>query len=136
MFSYLDNQLQTNWLLVASSVTTTTSVTTADLRTANGPVLVAISAPAGGSGTLVPTFWMSGDDSTYVAVPTTAILDATTGLATTVTNITTTAHDKKYYLKRDELMRYFKVILTPTPSATITVNVLEAHLKSYTSQSV
>jgi hypothetical protein len=139
MLGFSVNQFAVNVPLSGSSITTATTTGAIDLKNALGPILVTQSIAAGGSGTLVPTVTMSADDSTYVAVPSTALLSATTGKAATLSNLLSTsvaAAPVSFALKRDELMRYVKITYTPTPTATMTVSVAEFHALAYTSQSV
>ena len=137
MFSYLVNDLGFNWLQ-NGAVTSTTTPAGVDLVNAIGPVLCAIQVPSGGTGTLAIQPVMSTDDSSWVNVPADAILDPVTGLpGYSVPNVVGAAGGKvKFGLKRDELMRYISITFSPVVAVSVTVNAVEMHLSSYTSQSV
>jgi hypothetical protein len=136
MFNYLDNALANNWLNLGS-VSTTTTPTGQDLINAIGPVMLTVKVPSGGSGTLALQPVMSLDNVTFVNVPTDSILDSTTGLATTFSNIAGSAGSTQtVYLKRDALMRYVSITLTPVVAFSGTVAILEAHQRAYTATSV
>ncbi len=136
MFTFLDNSLGFNWLQ-AAAITSTTTPAGIDIINAIGPVLIAVKVPSGGSGTLALQPVMSLDNTTFVNVPADAILDPVTGLQTTLANIVgSTGAAESVYLKRDELMRYISVTQTPVVAFSGTVNIVEAHLRSYTSLAV
>jgi hypothetical protein len=136
MFNYLDNALANNWLNLGT-VNATTTPTGQDLVNAIGPVMLTVKAASGGSGTLALQPVMSLDNVTFVNVPADSILDSTTGLATTLTNITGSAGSTQtVYLKRDALMRYVSITLTPVVAFSATVAILEAHQRAYTSTTV
>jgi hypothetical protein len=139
MLGFSINQFAVNVLASGVSVTTTTNAVKVDLKNAIGPIKITQSIAAGGTGTLVPTVYMSTDDTTYVAVPATALLDAVTGKAAALSNILSTsvaAAPVEFGLKKDELMRYVRVTYTPTPSCTMTLSVSEVHVVAYTSTAV
>lgn len=137
MFTYLLNDLGSNWL-VAQEITSATTPAGVDIINAVGPVMIFIKVPSGGSGSLSVTPVMSTDDTTFVSVPSSAILDPTTGLPgyTIPTLVGAAGGEVSFGLKRDELMRYLSVTFTPVGSADMTVNALEAHLRSYSPLSV
>lgn len=136
MFNYNDNSLAQNWLQ-SGSITTTTTITGQDIINAIGPVGLAVKVPSGGTGTLALQPVMSTDNATWVNVPADSILNPTTGLAVTFTNIAGAAGGAQtVYLKRDALMRYISLTLTPVVAASMTVNVLETHTRAYTDTTV
>jgi len=136
MFQYLDNALAINWLNLGT-ISSTTTVTGADLINAVGPVALTVKAASGGSGTVALQPVMSTDNASWVNVPADSILDPTTGLQTTFSNIVgATGSTQTVYLKRDEMMRYVSLTLTPVVAFSATVAVVEEHLRSYTSTTV
>ena len=140
MFQYLDNALAINWLNNVN-VNSTTTPTGVDIINAVGPVALLVQVPSGGSGTLAlqPVMSTTGTSGPWTNVPADAILDPTTGLQTTFANIAGAAGSTTgvtVYLKRDELERYISITLTPVVAASMTVAVVEEHLRSYTSTSV
>lgn len=135
MFPYIDNSLADNWLQLGA-VTTTTTPTGIDITNAIGPVGLSIKIPSGGSGTLSLQPVMSLDNTTFVNVPSAAILAKPTGLPTTITNATSAGLTVTVYLKRDELYKYVSVLLTPVGAASQTVAIVELHSLSYTSTAV
>lgn len=135
MYPYLDNSLAINWLYTAA-VTGATTPTAVDLANAIGPVGLTVKVPSGGTGTLSLQPVMSTDNVTFVNVPADAILDPVTGLQTTFTNVTSTGSTQTVYLKRDELYRYVSILLSTPNAVSQTVNVVELHIRAYTSQSV
>lgn len=135
MFTYIVNDLAFNWLN-NGAITSTTTPTAVDLINAVGPVLMAVKAISGGSGTLSVQPVMSTDNVTFVNVPADAILDPTTGLPnySIPQLVGSTGTEVKFGLKRDELMRYISITYTPVGSASMTVNAAEMHLRPYSPQ--
>ena len=138
VMGYLDNGFSCQWLEPVVTVTSTTTPTAIDIANAFGPVLLQVTIPSGGSGTLSLQPVHSSDNSTFGSIPADAILDPITGLATTFANIAGAAGGSQaVYLKRDELKRYVSITFTNVGTAgSVTVAAILGYLRSYTSQSV
>src|SRR5258707_85889 len=127
MFPFgLDNALADNWMSFAV-INSTTTLTAVDLANAIGPVGLSLKVPASGSGTLSVQPVMSLDNIPFINVPADAILNKTTGLATTFTNVTSAGSQQTVYLKRDQLYRYVSVLFTPVVAGSLTINLVELH---------
>lgn len=134
-FPYFDNTLSVNVVTTASINSTTTPTGIDTLNAVWSPALM-LRVPSGGNGTLAYQPVHSDDNSSFVNVPAAAILDSTTGLATTIANTTSAAALQTVYLARDQIKRYVSVTVTPTPSGTQTVNLFLLFPRAYTSQAV
>lgn len=137
MFAYIANQQSVNVIANTQAITSTGATTTAvDVSNFVGPVLVTVIVPAGGTNTMTITPVHSvTNGSGYANIPAAAILSATTGLATTLSTVSTTASVQTFALNRELLRQYVAITLSGTSLAQ-TVTIVVSALQQYTSTSV
>lgn len=115
MFNYLINALEIKAISQDQSISTTGADGTnwVDISYAEGPIVLLLS-DAGGTAAMTVTVQHSADQSTVATVPAASLVDASTGLATTIAAISTTAVFKAYGLNRELLRRYVRVTYSGT----------------------
>ena len=133
MFTYIGNNVSVVWTSNAQAITSTGGVSTAtDISQAEGPIIITVAVPAGGSNTMtigVTQSELSG--SGFAAVPAANLLNSS-GVASTFATVSTTASTQTLYLQRVNSQRYLQLAYTGT-ALTQTVSALFAFIVKYTS---
>lgn len=106
---------------------------TLDVSVFVGDVFLNVACNATGTDTPAITVEHSLDDSTYGAVPASALVNPETGEADTFTTPTaSTAQDETLVLVRQQLKRYVRVVLTGAVSSARTFSITAAGQPQYT----
>lgn len=134
MFAYIANQLSVNVSANNLSVTSSGAATTAvDCSAAEGPILVTVIVKAGGSNTMTiqPQHSLTTTDGDFTNVPAAALVDVSTGQASTFATVSTAASVQTLGLNRELMRKYVRVNLTGT-TLTQVVTVVFSFLQKYT----
>lgn len=91
-----------------------------DMENVEGNVFINIAARAGGTNSMALTVEHSEDNSSYAAVPASALFNPVTGEADTFDAVTTAATDQTLALNYQQLKRYLRVVYA---GGTLTQNI-------------
>jgi hypothetical protein len=126
-------QLEVDNLFVEAQASNPDYSASLDVSSYVGPVYINVACNATGTDTPAITVEHSADDSTFAAIPASALMDPTTGDADTFTTPTaSTAQDETLLLNRQQLKRYVRVVLTGAVSSARTFAITAVGQLQYT----
>lgn len=104
-----------------------------DIRPFDGNVYINVATNATGTDTPAITVQHSADDSTFTAVPASALFNVESGEADTFTTLVlSTASDEWLGLNDQQLKRYIRVVMTGAVSSARTISITGAGQPKYT----
>jgi len=125
--------LELDNLFLAAQSTTPQNAASLDVSKYVGNIFVNVAAAATGTDTPAITVEHSVDNSTFEAVPDSALFNPDTGAAATFGSlVASTAYDTTLGLNRQQLKRYVRVVITGAVSSARTLSVVAAGQPQYT----
>lgn len=106
---------------------------TLDVQPYVGNIFINVAANATGTDTPAITVEHSLDDSTYTAIPASALFNQETGAAATFGSlVASTAYDTTLAVNRQQLYRYVRVVMTGAVSSARTISITAGGQPQYT----
>lgn len=132
MFTYIASALSVNVMANTQAITSSgADLARVDVSGAEGPILITLIVPAGGSNTMSTAVYShTADAASGSAIPAAALVSATTGAAATFADVSTAASVQTLAVNRELVKRYLYLHLTGT-TLTQTVTVVVTFLKKY-----
>ncbi len=131
--SMIQFSVESTNLFLGAQASNPENTTAVDVSEYIGPVFLSVAFNATGTDTPAVTVEHSLDNTTFAAVPASALVDIGTGQPATFTTPTaSTAQDETLQLVRQQLQRYVRVVLTGAVSSARTASVSAVGQPQYT----